>query len=88
MDSEPIAPPMRPTYPRIGKSTILWVRAADSEPPPDLPQVEAPLLDLPQVDPNHDLEFTADGRPYREWQGEPSYAGLCSRVRVLTRRPF
>ena len=77
MDSETIAPPMRPTYPRSGKSTILWVRAADSEPPPD----------LPQVDPNRDLEFTADGRPYREWQGEPSYAGLCSRVRVLTRRP-
>ena len=91
-DSETLAPPMRPTYPRNGKS-ILWVRAAESEPPPDLspsdpPQVEAPILDLPQVDPNHDLEFTADGRPYREWQGEPSYAGLCSRVRVLTRRPF
>ena len=78
MDSETIAPPMRPTYPHSGKSTVLWVRAAESVHP----------LDLPQADPNHDFEFTADGRPYREWQGETPYGGLCSRVGVLTRCPF
>ena len=88
MDSETIAPPMRPTYPHSGKSTVLWVRAAEIEPPPDLPSVETPPLDLSQADPNHDLEFTANGRPYREWQGETSYGGLCSRVGVLTRCPF
>ena len=88
MDSETTAPPMRPIYPRADTSTVLWVRAAGSEPPVDLPQVEAPPIDLRQADPNHDLEFTADGRPYREWQGETSYADLCSRVGVLTRRPL
>jgi hypothetical protein len=76
MDFEDIAEPSRPIYPHgIPSKGVIWIKATDDDPAYIQPRAPAagPDADAMDVDASADLEFAAEGRPYREWWGESSY---------------